>query len=691
MKNQNLKITSTIVLALLLAGFFQTIGFFGTGTSGSQSQPRTITQVTPAPLNLQVHLVADGASFPLLLIQRYVNGYQVAHPNVTISYTATGSGQGQRDFINKTQDFAASDAPLNAGQRILAPNALHIPETIGAVTAAYNLKDSNGVQIPTGALNLNGTIIAKIYLGTITNWNDPMIQALNPTISLPNQPITVVERQDSSGTTFVWTSYLSQESTTWRTTPGLGPSTGGTTYPWPVGVQAQLNSGVAGKINSTVYSFGYVELAYVIVNHMTVANVKNPAGNYIFPTEQTTQNAVADGSGSLPAGNGDWSGVNLLNELGANDYPIVSFTYFFAYQELNVVPSMDLVDNVQAAVLKDFLNYCITQSGLGLGTDLGFPALPSSVISLDQATISSITFTHVSTPVPRTVNMSVGSTGWSPASLTVTSGDTINFNLLSTDGLSHQWYIDFNNNGVMDANEAWPGTQASPAFSSSTTPTPFQFTPVIWNQEGIPAAGTYTFRDANNAALAGTIIVQPQQVAAPLLPKSTLTNKFLPVLDTSRVSTIGSLVLDQRAKTASGLIAAVAVDKSSGTVTAQKTYNIPGLRLVRSTTSATDLTVSFVLNLAVLNGTIPQALSTDVTVTLHNDFTGSVSTLLTRELDMASQGTVNVVDLATVAIHYGNSVGQANYDPSSDVDANGVINVIDLATVAIYFGDQAFR
>jgi phosphate transport system substrate-binding protein len=687
MKNRNLKITSTIVLALLLAGFFHSIG---AGTSGVQPQPRTITQVTPAPFNLQVHLVADGASFPLLLIQRYINGYQSAHPNVTISYTATGSGKGQRDFINKTMDFAASDAPLNPGQRILAPNALHIPETIGAVTAAYNLKDSNGVQVPTGALSLNGTVIAKIYLGTITNWNDPSIQQLNPSISLPNQPITVVYRQDSSGTTFVWTSYLSQESTTWRTTPGLGPSTGGTGYPWPVGVAAQLNSGVATKINSTAYTFGYVELAYVIVNHMTVANVKNPAGNYIFPTLQSTTNAVADGASSLPAGNGDWSGVNLLNELGANDYPIVSFTYFLAYQELNVVPSMDLVDNVQAAVLKDFLNYCITQSGQGLGTDLGFPALPSNVVSLDQTTISSITFTHVSAPASRTVNMSVGSTGWSPASLTVTSGDTINFNLLSSDGLSHQWYIDFDNNGVMDANEAWP-TQASPVFSSSTTATPFPFTPIIWNQEGVPAAGTYTFRDANNAALAGTIIVQPQQTAAPVLPQSTLTSKVLPILDTSRVSTIGSVVLDQRAKTASGLVAAVAVDKSSGTVTAQKTYTIPGLRLVHSTTSATDLTVSFVLNLAVLNGTIPQPLSSDVTVTLHNDFTGSVSTALTRELDMASQGTVNVVDLATVAIHYGSSVGQANYDPSSDIDANGVINVIDLATVAIYFGDQAFR
>lgn len=675
MKNRNIKITSAIVLSLLVAGFmFHAPGFFEIGTTGSGSQPRVVLQA-PTPLNLNVHLVADGASFPLLLIQNYTKNYQLAHPNVTITYTATGSGKGQRDFINKTMDFAASDAPLNAGQRILAPNSLHIPETIGSVTVAYNLPGN-----ATGVLNLDGPTIANIYLGTITSWNDPAIQALNPGLKLPSQAIKVAYRSDSSGTTFVWTGYLSQESTTWRTTPGLGPSTGGASYPWPAGTGAALNQGVANYVNGTPYALGYVELAYVITHSLTVANIKNPAGNFIFPTETTTANAVADGAGSLPTGSGDWSAVNLLNEPGTSDYPIASFSYFLVYQELNVVPSMDLVDGVQAATLKDFLNYCVT-TGQSFGAVLGFVPLPSAVIANAQASINSITYTHVGTTVTRTVNLSVGSTGWSIPSITVTSGDTINFNFLSTDGLNHQWYIDFNNNGVMDPTESWP-TQASPIFSSPTTVTPWTFKPVIWNQEGVPAAGTYTFRDSQNAALTGTIVVQPQQTAAVLLPTSTLTSILAPVLDSSRVSTIGTLVIDQRTKTASGLVSAVAVDKTSGSVIASKTYNIPNLQML---VQGTDFTLSFVLNIGVL----PYALSTDVTVTLHTSFTASTSHVLTRELDVAAQGSVNIVDLATIAFFFGQP---ASNSPTSDIDGNGgTIDIIDIATAALYYGDSAFR
>jgi phosphate ABC transporter phosphate-binding protein len=675
MKNINVKITSTIVLSLLVAGFmFHALGFFGTGTTSSGAQPRVILHA-PTPLNLNVQLQADGASFPLLLIQQYISHYQAAHPNVTITYTSTGSGKGQRDFINNTMDFAASDAPLNAGQRALAPNSLHIPETIGSVTADYNLPGN-----ATGVLNLDGPTIANIYLGTITNWNDPAIQALNPGLKLPNQTIKVAYRSDSSGTTFVWTSYLNQESTTWRTTPGLGPSTGGTGYPWPTGTGAALNQGVANYVNATPYALGYVELAYVITHSLTVANIKNPAGNFIFPTEPTTANAVADGASSLPPGSGDWSAVNLLNEPGTNDYPIASFSYFLVYQELNVVPSMDLVDGVQAATLKDFLNYCVT-TGQPFGGPLGFVPLPSTVIANSQASINSIIYTHVGTPVTRMVNLSVGSTGWNTPSITVTSGDTINFNFISADGLNHQWYMDFNNNGVMDPTESW-STQASPLFNSPTTATPWTFNPVIWNQEGIPAAGAYTFRDSQNAALTGTIVVRPQQTAAVLTPGSTLTSTLAPVLDSSRVSTIGTLVIDQRTKTVSGLAAAVAVDKTSGSTTYSKTYNIPNLQMFLQ---GTDFTLSFVLNLAVL----PYALSTDVTVTLRSSFTASTSHTLTRELDVAAQGSVNIVDLATIAFFFGQP---ASNSPTSDIDGNGgTIDIIDIATAAVYYSDSAFR
>ncbi|HEV2120287.1 MAG TPA: phosphate ABC transporter substrate-binding protein PstS [Candidatus Bathyarchaeia archaeon] len=677
MKSNNIKITSTIVLALLLASLTaHVVAFGGIGSSGRQYQPAISPQAV-TPLNLAVKLSADGATFPALLIQNYITGYQGLHPNVTITYSGGGSGQGQRDFINKTMDFAASDAPLNAGQRILAPNALHIPETIGSVTAAYNLPGN-----ATGVLNLDGPTLANIYLHNIINWNDSAIRALNPGLKLPNQTIKVAYRTESSGTSFVWTSYLSDVNNQWRTTPGLGPSTAGPTYPWPTGVGSIGNGGVAKYVNTTAYALGYVELAYIITNHMTVANVKNPAGNFIFPSEQSTASAVADSAGNLPPGNGDWSAVSLLLAPGANDYPIASFSYFLVYKELNVIPSMDLVDNIQAQTLKDFLNYAVT-TGQGFGSNLGFVPLPAVVVANSQASINSITFTHVSTPVTRTVSLSASGTAWSLTSLTVTTGDTINFNLLSTDGLPHKFYIDFNNNGVLDPNE--DNNCASPVFSSSTTPTPWAFKPVIWSQEGIPAAGTYTFRDANNAAALGTIIVQPQQTAAVLLPHSSLTSSLAPVLDSSRVTVIGSGIIDQRTRLLSGNLTEVAVDKAATSFTSAtfiKSYIIPSITM---STTGTTSTVSFGLNAAVA----PFALSTTIQIQL-NGLTGSSLSGLTRELDAAGRGVVDIVDLSGFAFHFDSVLGQPNYDPRYDENADGRIDIIDISTAALFFDDLAF-
>jgi phosphate transport system substrate-binding protein len=669
MKSRNIKITSTIVLALLFAGIMaQTIGFGGIGRQ--LSQPRAIQQA-PTPLNLAITLSASGATFPIPLITQYAAQYHASNPNVTITYAGGGSGRGQRDTMNKTVDFAGSDAPLSTSQRVLTPGILHIPETIGSVVPAYNL-----TGIATG-LHLNGSTLANIYLGNIVNWNDPAIQQQNPGTSLPAQAIKVAHRSDSSGTTFIWTSFLCLDDTTWCSTVGVS-----TAVTWPVGVGASGNLGVATYVKNTPFALGYVELNYALQNSMTFAAVKNPAGNYILASLQTTSWAVSNSTATLPPGSGDWSSVSLLNAAGAQTYPIASFTYFLVYQELNVVPTMDLTDGVQANALKAFLNWVIT-TGQTFAPALSYVPLPPAVVSIDQASINSMTFTDISTPASQTVNLSVGPSGWSQTSLTVTTQDPVTLNLLSTDGLSHQWYIDFNNNGVLDSNEMW--TTMSPVFSSTTTPTVFTFKPVIWFQEGIPAAGTYAFRDSQNAALTGTIIVRPQQTAAVLTPGSTLTSTLAPVVDNSRVSTIGTLLIDQRTKTVSGLVSAVAVDKTSGSITYSKTYNIPGLHLL--TTTSTDLTLSFVLNLAVL----PYALSTDVTATLHNDYTAVTSRALSREVDIAAQGSVNIVDLATVAVHFGTTLGGAGYDPASDINADGAINILDLAFVAFYFGDSAFR
>lgn len=683
MKNKNTKITTTIVLAILFGSVvFHTLGSVGSTVSERGGQVHVISQASPAPLNLNINLVADGASFPLLLIQQYISNYQAAHPNVTISYTSTGSGKGQRDFINKTVDFAASDAPLNSGQRILAPNSLHIPETIGSVTAAYNLLDANQVRIPTGSLNLDGPTIANIYLGTITNWNDSAIRALNPTLKLPNQPIAVVYRSDGSGTTFVWTSYLSQESTTWRTTSGLGPSTGGTGYPWPVGVGAAQNIGVANKVNSTNYAFGYVELAYIIKNGMTVANIKNPAGNLIFPTEPTTANAVADGASSLPSGSGDWSAVNLLNEPGAQDYPIASFSYFLVYKELNVIPSMDDVDKIQAKYLIDFLRYCIT-TGQSFGSNLGFVPLPPSVVSLDQSTIDSITFTDASTPINQAFDMSIGGNSWSQTSLTVASQDNVTMNLISTDGLTHQWFIDFNNNGVLDPNENW--TTVSPKFSSTSIPIVFKFTPVIWSQEGIPGAASYTFRDVFNPSATGTIVVHAQQTAAPFQPNSSLSSALAPVLDSSRISTIGTALIDMRTLTVSGNITVVAVDKTSGSLVLTKSYQLTHLPLSVGGVS-NNPHVRAELNIGVL----PNALASDIFIELTG-FSARATNFVLRNPDVAGDGSVDIVDVSIVFLQYGQSVGTPTYNPKADIDGNGRIDIIDASIIALRFGTIALR
>jgi len=675
MKSKNIKIASTIVLTLLLAGIIaHGVSFGGIGSSGPSAQPRTIPQATPVPLNLQVQLTADGATFPQLLISNYISNYQLAHPNVTITYTGTGSGKGQRDTFNKTVDFAASDAPLSTTQRILAPNILHIPETIGSVTAAYNLPG-----IKTGQLNLNGSTLANIYLNNIKMWNDVAIQQQNPGLTLPAQPIGVVFRAESSGTSFVWTSYLSSQSNTWKTTPGLGPSTAGPGYPWPTGTGATGNPGVANFVNATTYSIGYVELAYVITHALTVANVKNPAGNYIFPTEASTASAVADSSSNLPPAAGDWSAVSLLNAPGANDYPIASFTYFLVYKELNVVPTMNMADNIQAAVLKDFLNYCVT-TGQSFGPSLGFVPLPSSVVSIAQTGINSITFTHVSTPTTTTVNLSESATAWSLPSLTVTTGDTINFNLLSSNGANHQFFIDFNNNGILDSNENW--TTVSPTFNSATTATPWTFKPVIWNQEGIPAAGTYTFRDSFNPSITGTITVQPQQVAAVFKPHNTLTSSLAPVLDSSRVTVLGSGLVDMRTKLLSGNLTNVSVDKTSGSLTSIKSYIIPSIKM---SVSGTTATVNFLLNAAVS----PYALSSNLQVQV-NGFVGSTASGLSRNLDFAGRGVVDIVDVSAFAFHFDSVLGQPNYLAQVDENADGKIDIIDISTAALFFDDLAF-
>jgi phosphate transport system substrate-binding protein len=335
----------------------------------------------PSTSSASISLQGAGATFPYPFLNAIITKYSTdVKPNVLVNYQSIGSGGGIAALKQPTPtvDFAASDAPLSATDAANIPNALHIPETIGAVTIAYNLPG-----VPSG-LHLTGKVIADIFQGTITKWNDPAIQNLNPDTMLPAQTINTVHRSDGSGTTFIFTGYLSASSTSWNTTIGQGKSVS-----WPVGTGSSGNTGVASSVNGIQYSIGYVELAYILENGMTVAAIQNPAGNWIQPSLESTQLAVQSGASSgLPSGDASWTNVSLLNAPDANAYPIVSFTYLLSYKELNEVPGMT---QDKATALVQFLWY-VVHDGQNLAPGLSYAKLPSNVVQIDEATIQSITF-----------------------------------------------------------------------------------------------------------------------------------------------------------------------------------------------------------------------------------------------------------------------------------------------------------
>ncbi|MDA4115789.1 MAG: phosphate ABC transporter substrate-binding protein PstS [Thaumarchaeota archaeon] len=344
-----------------------------TTTSVSTSLTTSTAVVNPT---VSVKLTGAGSTFINPVLQAMISAYQAATPTVAINYQSVGSGAGISALEGHTVDFAASDAPLQAADIAKAPNALTIPTTIGAEAIAYNVP---GIA---SNLHLTGKVIADIFSGNVTTWNNPEIQSLNTNVTLPSNSILVVHRSDSSGTTFVFTGYLSQESAGWNKTYGQSKTIG-----WPVGLGANGNAGVAGVVQGTTYTIGYVELDYAIANKMTVASVENNAGNWVLPTLASSA-AAATSVTSLPAGNGVWSTFNLLNQPGANTYPIVTFSYILVYKDLSV--NTDL--NVNSAdALVNFL-YWAVNTGQGQAQGLSYVPLPANVVAIDVATIQSITF-----------------------------------------------------------------------------------------------------------------------------------------------------------------------------------------------------------------------------------------------------------------------------------------------------------
>ena len=343
--------------------------------------PTAAPTASPSPTPAPVSLTGAGATFPYPLLNAMIINYTHAKPNVQVNYQSMGSGGGISALTQKTVDFGCSDAPLSATDAANIPNALHIPETIGSVTIAYNLP---GIA---SGLHLTGKVIADIYQGTITTWNDPAIAVLNTNVTLPAKSIVVVHRSDSSGTSFVFTGYLSVSSTAWSLSGG-GPGQG-KSVAWPTGLGSNGNTGVASLVQGQPYAIGYVELAYAVQNSMTVAAVQNPVGNFILPSlASTTVAAQSVASAGLPAGNASWTNINILNAPEATAYPIVSFSYTIVYKELNVIPGMTQSD---AQGLVQFLWYMV-HGGQDQATAQAYEQLPANVVTIDETTIQSITF-----------------------------------------------------------------------------------------------------------------------------------------------------------------------------------------------------------------------------------------------------------------------------------------------------------
>ncbi len=327
-----------------------------------------------------VLLNSAGASFPYPLIDRMITEYNKEKPYTQVNYQPSGSGAGITALIDKTVVFAGSDAPLSASEREKAPNTLHIPVTIGSIAITYNIPD-----VPSG-LKLTGQIMADIFEGKITMWNDSAITNINPTFTLPAAKITTVHRSDSSGTTFVFTGYLSEVSSSWKNSVGQSKNVA-----WPAAndIASSGNTGVAQIVSSTPNSIGYVELAYVLQTAMPVAAVQNPSGNYILPSlEAAAIAAQAVALTGLPAGNADWANVNLLNANDPQAYPIVSFSYILVYKELNVIAGMT---QERATELVYFLLYMVND-GQNLAPSSNYAPLPDNVVAINIETITLITF-----------------------------------------------------------------------------------------------------------------------------------------------------------------------------------------------------------------------------------------------------------------------------------------------------------
>jgi phosphate transport system substrate-binding protein len=315
-----------------------------------------------------VSLQGAGATFPTPLYQKWVSEYGKLNPNIKIDYQSIGSGGGIKQIQAQTVDFGASDAPMTDADLKAAPGELlHIPTVLGAVVLTYNL--------PAAAkpLRFSPEVIADIFLGKITKWNDARIKADNADATLPAADITVVHRAESSGTSFVFTDYLSKVSPEWKTKVGTDKSP-----KWPVGQGGKGNEGVTGQIKQQPNTIGYVELNYAVQNKLPVALIKNASDKFVEPTIEAVTAAAAVSAGTTP----DDLRVSITNAVGADVYPISSYTYILVYR--------DQKDAVKGKALVDFLWWGI-HDGEQFAKALQYAPLPQDIVKRAEVKINSIT------------------------------------------------------------------------------------------------------------------------------------------------------------------------------------------------------------------------------------------------------------------------------------------------------------
>jgi len=322
------------------------------------------------PLTAQTTLNGAGATFPYPIYSKWFSEYHKVHSDIQINYQSIGSGGGIRQVTEATVDFGASDMPMTDAQLAeaqskLKTKVLNLPSVLGAVVPAYNIP---GVS---GEVKFTPDALAGIFLGKITKWNDKAITGPNPGINFPDREVIVVHRSDGSGTTFIWTDYLSKVSSDWKSEVGSG-----TSVKWPIGLGGKGNEGVAGSIRQLQGSIGYVELIYALQNKITFGSVRNAAGVFL----KASLDGVTAAAASVPKMPADFR-VSITNAPGKDAYPISSFTWLLIPQQSK--------DVSKGKILADFLTWMLSD-GQKMTNELSYASLPASVVEKERQIIKTI-------------------------------------------------------------------------------------------------------------------------------------------------------------------------------------------------------------------------------------------------------------------------------------------------------------